>query len=588
MVMMGGFRAIPTSICSVLLLGLLSLPLLAQAAGDPWEEAAEESFWYSLYNVESLLLYSGMGPAYPTQALEESVPSLPEDWLKRIFPIRAPYRSGMPHFIQPPDPQDPATLRWSALEMERTISLEALAYTVIAAGEWSKRLEQFAASQSDSKHFAHLQARLFSELASAMIGFAEEKLRRPDGLYLDELRWWRETPLTQGPPPWRGQLAWLWALASGPLELAEEHFRNLSEQLPWEELSIRDASLAVKALAWLAALDPALRAEAVRRLDGLAARLMEQSDASTLSSQAAIVSGLLYAYHLTGDGRYRTAALKSWDSLRSLWDEWQAKPLEITIEDVGELLSAFHTMIYVAGDDEAKLLYAELLDTLKRAGLQRSEWPESGGGYDGDPVPDPREAGEAPVFIGAVGFDGEGWRVKDGRFRTAPAIYAANTLLWLSVFQGEAFAGPPEYGLPEAEAVRRLSLPRRVEAISEALAQIQLKLERLNKEVEALKLEAAWEERARGLERGLSSLRNEIDRKLNEHARDALTRLDALKIGIDQVRQEIRNLAARVHALEQGPPAKAWLVRPEILLIAVLLVGIALTAVGIIRLRMKA
>jgi uncharacterized coiled-coil protein SlyX len=635
--------------------------LLAQQSGDYWEEAARESFWYALYNVESLVLTSGLGLELelkmedPAETLEQMGISPPDSLLKRLFLNQVPYRSGSPRFAQTPNLDDPATLRWDPVAMERTISLEALAYTVIAELEWGKRLEQFTRQtqiQTDSQRFADRQALLFSRLAAATVDFAEKRLKRADGLYWEELRWWRDAPIRRGPPPWRGQIAWLWALSAlisseessaNTDALTEELFRLLDRDLPWGELSVRDASLALKALAWFAVFthDRDLQGRALRRVDELASLLLQLQppEDRSLEAQAAIVSGLLYADHLTGDGRYRTAALDAWNRLLNLWDETlgvfapqPTMPFEITIDEVGELLSAFHTVIYVTGDEEAKLLYAKFFQTLKRAGFQRAEGPEAGGGFDGDPVPDPRQVGEAPVLISMVRWDPEaGWQVSDGRFRTAPALYVANAWLWIGAFQGEGFKGPPAAGLPEDEAIRKAYLPRRVEVLRETLAQTQQELERFIEEMRALQEEGAkWEERVQKLESGLRDLRRQLERELQVfrtelQARSAdpmlearfeelqtrleeqivgqleplakslerfdqqLARLEDFRANLDRLRGEMRSLTERVSALEEGLPASSsWLVRPEILLLAVLLVGLALTTVGVLRLRQKA
>lgn len=646
----------------IALLGIWhGFPLQAQEGNELWEEAAAESFWYSLYNLESLVLTSGLGLQYPANARESPDPTLTDPQLEGFALLQAPFRSGNPHYAQTPDLDHPATLHWDSIGMERIISLEALAYTVIAEVEWAKRLEQFARAQSDSSRFAQREAQILFHLAEATMDFAERKLKRPDGLYRDELRWWREAPLAEGPPPWRGQLAWLWALSvlmstnessadvsvyASTREETERFFRTLDEQLTWQGLSIHDASLAIKALTWFSALsgDRLLQRAALDRVSKLSDLLLQSTEQLSSDGRATVVSGLLYAYHLTRDERFRTGALATWKELLKSWDEQiglfvldAQAPLELTLDGVGEVLSAFHTMIYATQDEATKLLYAKFFQTLKVAGLQRAEGAEAGGGFDGDPVPDLRQAGEAPVLVGAVHYSPElGWHVSDDRFYTASALYAANTWLWLSVFQAEAFQGPPLAGLPESEAVQEIYLPHRIEALSESLAQTQGELERLGREMTALrqqvsepgKLKGIFDERANQLEGQVNDLRRTMEQKLQElnakltgqadqNMLDArfqelrtqldqqlttklnpliqsldrfdqqLARLNDFSTNFDAVRGEIRGLTQRVSALEEGLP-QPWLVRPEILLLAVLLVGIALTTVGVLRLRRKA
>lgn len=626
----------------LLLLGFGLTGRTAAAAAESWEQAAEESFWYSLYTVESLLLTSGMGAPLPLSALEQAGLS-PSGGL---FPVEAPFREALPRFARTPDPDRPETLRWSPGDMDQTISLDALAYAVIAELGWAARLEQLLASQSDSASLRR-EARLFALMAHASMEFAERKLLRPDGLYHEALRWWRELPLAEGPPPWRGQLAWLWALAApakldptpGPSEARDRAaalFRLLDERLPWETLTVREASLAVKALAWLlsAQPDPGLEARASRRVAELAERLGRLAGSETVQAPGdlgAVVSGLLYAYQLTGDVRYRRDALRAWARLLERWDDGlrlflpgpRGAGFELTLAGVGELLHAFHAMISAAeSEEEAKKvrrLYAEFFEGLKATGLQLAEGPEAGGELDGDPVPGIREAGAPPVPIAAVRYDPEaGWQVSDRRFLAAPALYAANAWLWLGRFRGEGF---PTAGLPESPVAERVLLPRRLAALEEGLAGVQSELDRLNREISSLRAQTAVEaaktaERLRRLEGALSALREELPPRLDEEALRSrlqeqierrlaetigpqiegltqnLKRLEKRLQGLEaapsedaRLRGQVQNLIERLSALEEETERLRWPIRPEVLLGAIFLLGVALLVVGLLQLR---
>jgi uncharacterized coiled-coil protein SlyX len=633
---------------------------------DPWERAAEESFWYSLYNVENLVLTSGAGAPLSPTALERA--GLSPDELSGLFPIEAPFRAALPRFAQTLDPERPESLRWSPRDMEQTITLEALGYTVLAELGWAARLEQLLAAQSTSASIRR-EAQLFVLLAHASAEFAERKLRRPDGLYREELRWWRDLPLPEGPPPWRGQLAWLWALSAlttldtqnpegeqDTRDRADALFRLLDERLPWEELTVREASLAVKALAWFtgATRDPSMSAQASQRVAELAERLL-RLNGTTLApaDRAAVISGLLYAYTLTDDARYRLEALNAWDGLRAGWDEdlgvFRPDPrghsFELTLEEIGELLSAFHTLIAALGDEGAKRLYVPFFETLKAAGVQRAEGPEAGGGLDGDPVPAVREAGVPPVLVAAVRYDPEaGWQVSDRRFLTARALYAANVWLWLGWFRGEGFAGPPAYGLPTSPIAERAHLPRRLSDLEKRFAQMQQEFNQLNRQLAEIqskirddrdRLERTQTEITAGLrdlevklERELSGLRREVESQLSglrgefsarpdEEALQARIaaqierrieetigpQLEALaqnldrfderlrelgdeRAELDRIQGQLRNLIQRVEALEEG--ISRWPVRPEVFLIAIFIIGIALLLVGLLGLRRRA
>ena len=650
-------------------LGSVAVSFPAGAAEVGWEQAAEESFWYSLYNVESLLLRSGMGaPLGPSEL--ERVGLSPAD-LAGYFPLVAPFRVGLPEFAQRPQPERAETLRWRPRAAEQTISLEALAFAVVAELGWAARLEQLLRVQSDSPTLQR-EVRLLRAMARAASEFAERKLRRSDGLYLNALRWWRDLPLAEGPPPWRGQIAWLWALASLVPRHAEARaradalFRLLDGQVPWGELSARDASLAVQALAWyLYSLQARtqtqpqgqdqteeLGVEAVRRLDELAERLLSLLDADGelgLEDLAALVSGLLYAHHLTGEGRYLREAERAWGRLLTYWREEPGLFLsisgdseggELTVEGLAELLGAFHAMIFVAGSEGARQLYARFLEGLKRSGLQRSEGQEAGGSFDGDPVPSVVDAGEPPVLVAAVRYSPEtGWQVSDRRFLSAPALHAAVNWLWLGRFRGEGFAGPPAYGLPTSPLALQLHLPRRLSALEEDFPELEQAIARLRTRLDEMEEATGAREQAllnqirdlerkllRRLEEGVRTAREEvlkelppavdeealsqrIQERLEERVAETLgPQLAALSEGlrrleeqlktlpppqaqaqvtpeeISRLRAQLNNLIERVSALEERTTAR-WPLRPEALLLAVIILGLALLVVGVLQLR---
>ena len=656
---------------STLLLALGCLPALtarAQEVGDPWERAAEESFWYSLYNVESLLLHSGMGAPLGPEELARA--GLAPSELSGLFPLVAPFRLGLPEFAVRPQADRPGTFRWQVRAADPTISLEALAFSVLVELGWAARLEQLLRSQSDS--FAlEREARLLRAMARAAAEFAERKLLRPDGLYHNALRWWRDLPLAEGPPPWRTQLAWLWALASlapqdpQALARADALYAALSRNLPWEALSVPDTSLAIKALAgYLYALQrggaPEERAaEVVRRIDALAERLAARPlphspDGLSLADLAAAVSGLLYAYQLTDEGRYRRAAEGAWKQLMRYWRDdlelFLAIPpesdgeIELHVEELAELLSAFHTMIYAAESEEvreeARGLYARFFEGLKRSGLQRAEGPEAGGSYDGDPVPDVLDAGEPPVLIAAVRLDPgtQRWQVADRRFLTAPALHATLIWLWLGQFQGEGFVGPPPRGLPTSALARQLHLPRRLRSLERNLAELegallelqsrmeiveedlqaqgksvddrlraleQKLLRRLNGELDALKeelsreppppvdeealaqrlqerLEKRWAEALEPRLATLSEGLQRLEQKLNALGAPSEAESETIQKEIVRLKAELGNLMERVGALEERQAR--WPLRPEALLLAVVLLGLALLLVGVLHL----
>jgi hypothetical protein len=349
--------------------------------------------------------------------------------------------------------------------------------------------------------------------------------------------------------------------------------------------------------------------------------------------------------------RYLRGAERAWERLLTLWREDlqlflpASGEAELRVADVAEILSAFHARIVILGSEEAKERYAQFLEGLKRSGLLRAEGQEAGGSYDGDPVPDVLDAGEPPVLIAAVRYDPEtGWRVEDRRFLTAPALHAAAVWLWLGRFQGEAFAGPPPYGVPLSPLAQQLHLPRRLSALEEALwglqdelAQLETRLEAQERALAELQLpeEPALAEDLRALEAKLlrqleeqrqrmRALREEILQQLPPPVdEEALSRrlqalleerlaerlapqLEALTEGLARLQEkletlsaepqkqigeelarlqaQLRNLIERVSALEERERGR-WPLRPEVLLLALGILGLALLIVGFLQLR---
>ncbi|GEM_PF-3263037 len=664
-------------------LGVFAALFLSSSAPDvatareplPWEPAAEESFWYSFSGMESLLLFSGMGvPPRPGEL------ALPGEDLAGLSPVLAPFRAGRPEFAQDPVPGRPETRRWRAGVSDETVALDSLAFAVLTAIGWADRLEQLLHVQSDSVSLRR-EARLLRALAGASLQFAESKLRRPDGLYENALRWWRDLPLKEGPPPWSPQFAWLAALSAAsiagfPLSPADALFQALQRADPWSETTppIPEVALRIWALAWYvqATQDEVLRAQAARRLVEDAERLRRLNARSSLEpepdpaalsppeppelrSQAALVSGLLYAYALTDDRRYLREAERAWALLLQAWDEelglfrFPAPRTDppgdylLTVEDVAEVLSAFHAMLSVRAQDadlvpsleEIRSLYAHFLEGLKRTGLLRSESREAGGAADGDPVPWIGEVDEPPVLVAAARFDPQlGWRIVDRRVRTAPLLRIVATWLWLGEPAGEGFRGLSPSGLPTSPAVQALHLPRRVGALEESvlrmeavLAELLTRLPDPDRDLASVQDLLALQE---VLERRLQTWREEILRRLppavdeealeervrerveeriaelldppvaslSEGLQDLQRRLEALletrpeaptREELERLRAQVQNLQERVGVLEERLLARSVLLpgvgSSEVLVAALALLGIVLFAVGLLRLR---
>lgn len=537
---------------------LLILGSVATAQeGYDWPQAAQESYWYALYNLRALLS-SGLGilPVESAEALRE----LAEEAGLTEVPISLPYASGDPAYVQT------GSLKWSEAKMEKVITAEALAWLVISASAQAKQLERLY-QRGVIDETARGEATLLGYLASEAARFAHELLRDSEsGLYG---RAWTEEALIPEPRV-RDQFIMLWALAElitltqnsslyrgevSQIEAefwAEELLRALSQAQLEEGMDPHEVGLMIEALSTYAATisGPSLE-EALSLIQYRAEELIELLVTETGASAAELAAGvraLIAAYHLTGDGALRAAALKIWERLQRLWDEAAgvyaptegSTVYEYTLWDLGAMVGAFGAVIDGAGLKEAQSRYARFFaSALKRSRLMVAEGEEAGGDLDGDIVPVPQRAGgpfgRAPVFQSRLQYDirAREWYITNSRFQTAGALYLAARLTWIGRREGRPYLGPPAYGLPTSREAQLISLQRRL---------AELEAERVTpQEFEALKqlltlLEARFEELKRENTALLRQLEGELvslQQRLAALEERALPRPEAAVITMD-------------------------------------------------------
>ncbi len=501
-----------------------------------WEEAARESYFYAWDNLQALVT-SGLGiplekrqEILSTYAREAGLPAFAQEsplFKERL--IAVPYASGDPSYVQS------GSLQWDEQQMDRTVTTEAIAWTIIASVSSAKWLEQLYQLSQTAE--TRLWAMVLGRLAGEAARFAHANLRDPQTeLYA---RAWKENVGISDPAARPGdQLAMLWAL-SELISLAQDFsfyrgtlsgyelslwasslFRAIlppsQSQPEWLALSVHDRGLLMEALASYAMTlsDPSALGEVVDLIGQSAERLKEklsQGDLGEdpLATWAEAVRALLVAGRLLSDDSWREAALEAWNSLQALWDDslglFRASPaqapFDYTPKGIGAIAGAFGAVIYGAGRQEAQAQYARFFENaLKASHLMIAEGEEAGGDADMDGVSSPRKAGgplgKAPVFAGSVQYDPStrGWYATNERFHTAGAMYLAARLLWIGQRDGQAFLGPPRWGLPENPAATLIRLKREMEvlrAASEKFEGLRQLLMTLEARVEELKKQAA-------------------------------------------------------------------------------------------------
>lgn len=145
-----------TGILLVVLM-LVGVPVAAAQSpglqgGDPSFDATaaeEEGYWYSRYNVGNLAMVSGMGETFMpepemVEAMIKMADSNPNDGDTPMPPgnpalLVSVYASGDPHYTQAVVDSDFATQHWDPASFDKTVTAEALGWTIIKEIEWAKQ-----------------------------------------------------------------------------------------------------------------------------------------------------------------------------------------------------------------------------------------------------------------------------------------------------------------------------------------------------------------------------------------------------------------------------------------------------------------
>ncbi|MCS6902932.1 MAG: hypothetical protein NZO41_01480, partial [Candidatus Bipolaricaulota bacterium] len=358
----------------VLLVGIVGC-LAAQAQPEmSWANATYRSYRFSLENVMHLAFFSGTESS-EAEGRWERLPILAQK-------VRA---------------SEGATLRWP--HSPETVEPVSLAWAVIAYIGWLRQIEAGCQRALLTPSVWRLIALTLGDWAAQALQFAEENLRDTQrGLY------------GQG---WAAQIAMLHALSAFALGVTDSElyvgelsgivararadalFQSILKESdpPWPA-ELRLQALWVEALAWYA-LVGSYALEAVRVLHRVSAQL-EGATSEQLSTRAMLLSALLVAHRLTGEGRYVARAERLWSELKNAWE----RAHELSVTELGDLAGAFNAVIRVLRLEEAKSEYARFF----------SFWGERLQIDDGE-----GSLGRAPVFVTKVAYDRERklWSVLD-------------------------------------------------------------------------------------------------------------------------------------------------------------------------------
>ncbi|MFQ6067130.1 MAG: cupredoxin domain-containing protein [bacterium] len=465
-----------------------------------FNDAATEAYWYSRYNLGHLVMMSGMGIQFmpPKEKVMKMMEMAGiEAGPKNPYLVKAVYSSGDPHLITKfnGDPNDLSNFRWDQGKIDKTITPQAMGYTMIKEIIWSK---SFASDVEGPDPMNHFRALVLSTEAAIQAGFMMEDLKAENGLFRHG---WKEGKVSDSSFTPQDQLVMLWAFSelasytsgeykwyAAPLDhqtalkMADELLSSLEAYVKvnprfiYLDLPTRDIGLALAALSSYVSITERkdLRILTLERLIPLHAqnlvnrmadegKLQTQGRFTQLATQARAVYGLILAYRVTGNQGYQDVALKAWDYMQTLWNERAglyatsegASRYTYTIEDVGDVVGAFNVMIHGLNRDVRRRFSIFFDNVVKKSGLQIAEGSPSGGQEDEDGVPAPPlaggEFGQAPVFATEAVYDVDSgqWKLTNPQFATSSAMSAANQFMWIGEWMGTPSV--PGHGIPQAE-----------------------------------------------------------------------------------------------------------------------------------------
>jgi hypothetical protein len=449
--------------------------------------------WAARATLADAMMFSGMGerlviPLGARDAILKHAGYVGRPAMPKLPIVGAIYAAGEPRFAAQPDFADPGTLKWVALNVDRTLEPAAQAWALakIASPEFhlsyhedraEKRVGLMMAPQ------AQAQAKAIGRLLDSNRLFAP---RRPDGSF--------------GAPRPGDQVAVLWAVSSLVLAATSDRddywhraYRDLINPDDWR--GVADAALAA-----VGKLPPATRAERGLAVEALGRYALTTSDkaqreralalarrhADALREEAPLskgaaseasrgipaplskgvareptrgiqaladlgltIYGLVEAGRLFGERSYMDAAAGVFRSeLLPRWDERlgafrpSAGPVVYTPLTLGALAAGLNALRWYGAADaaqEANRIYPRLFETVlvQARMLHSSPLPLVGehylkqepAAYFAHPaLPSAATTGYAPVFAGEVRHEDDRWRVTDARFRTAQAFFLANML----------------------------------------------------------------------------------------------------------------------------------------------------------------
>lgn len=431
--------------------------------------AQEEATWYSIMNVLTLSLGSGMGMqldrAEFDDLLAKSGVRLDDLSLKNPMLIKAVFKSGDPHLMTIFDQRNLDTWRWSPESFDNSLVPQSQGWTAIAETECARWFGIPASAETipeDLRREWKAHGMFLCDLARKTCHFAFENLRIDQGFFIISAEP-GSIRVTNSGANLEDQMCMLWACSDIASLAGQEdsiyydmdahrRFTRLADNLFQVIMDYRDMllgaslnkvlaqSIAILALIWYARATEAqdLRAKSLWLLREFADDLVRDQDADemvgdTLVDAAAALRALVDAYRVTRLRTYAEAATGIFNFIESQW--WKMPGVYSQTPQAGEYTYNADDIGIIAGALNASRLFlrerinkdlAELrlrlffCKAVNFSGLQMSmpspdfmpRWlqgrePDIHFRYGSIPLPSQAggEFGIAPVFAGEVAYD---------------------------------------------------------------------------------------------------------------------------------------------------------------------------------------
>ena len=459
--------------------------LVGHLEGFDVRHVKEQGYWYSRFNLGSLVMKSANGTTFPvdpkmaadmaasvSDATSTATPPMNAALLSRVYDM------GAPQWVSPDngDPMDLLDERWD-VPLSTTTSAASAGWTIQKELEWAKQfhVDDHFGDVGDASGIPGAQQRfegLVMYVGALMQSFewinnpAAFDTSDPGGQYvmleaLSNIAWMSTATAMPGSTNNRylataDGMAPMVGLSDGPAVAAA--LMTAADALYTSDpavSTIEDRSIAVQALAWYAKASSANQSDALARMTTLADGLAAEAPANA-TEHAYVVRAMVEADRLIG-GTYMDTAAASFAAMEADFDWAQGtfgSVATYTPERVAAILGAVNAML-VFGDpylNTTPMMEHFFEAVVNLSGMQIAAPP-----YDMIPayeqfddelfhryptVPVPPMAGgkygTAPVLASSATWDGTAWTVTP-EFDTAGSMHLANEMIWLHVDEVSGF-----------------------------------------------------------------------------------------------------------------------------------------------------